>query len=315
MTTSNSIDYSLDANGIITAAFEKLGIRTAESPLEAPDVATGLRDLNLMLKTWVMDSSVHLWTTKEGIIFLDKGKTDYLLGATGDEATTLDDFIGTTTTADMAALDIIAPVTSSVGMLAGDYVGLLLDTGIRHWTTIFSVDTATQISLTVGVPSVVTSGKTVFTFTSLIERPLRITSSRRKTYGKDNEIPIESWPKNTYFNQVNKETQGTVVSAYYSPLLTNGRYYVWQTASSANDYIRITFERTIEDVDLESETLDIPQEWHECVIYNLAARLLDSYKVPPQKEQSITSKAGYFLDVCLGWDQEIESIDIYPEFD
>ena len=130
MTTSNSIDYSLDANGIITAAFEKLGIRTAESPLEAPDVATGLRDLNLMLKTWVMDSSVHLWTTKEGIIFLDKGKTDYLLGATGDEATTLDDFIGTTTTADMAALDIIAPVTSSTGMLAGDYVGVLLDTGI-----------------------------------------------------------------------------------------------------------------------------------------------------------------------------------------
>ena len=314
MTTSNSTDYELDADGLITAAFEKLGIRAAEVPLEAPDMATGLRDINLMLKTWVIDPDIHLWTHEEGVIFLDAGKESYLLGPSGDEATTLDDFVATTTTAATVTSDVIIPVTSSTGMTVGDKIGIKLDSGIRHWDVILTVDSAIQVTLTTGIVSGSASGSSVFTFTNLIERPLKITSSRRKTYGQTNEIPVYSWSRSEYFNQTNKSNQGTVINAYYSPLLTNGKYYVWQTASSCNDYIRITFERTIQDVDLSSETLDIPQEWQECVVYNLAARLLDSYRVPPQKTSEIMTKAAYLLDLCGGWDQEMESMNIQPDF-
>jgi hypothetical protein len=105
-----------------------------------------------------------------------------------------------------------------------------------------------------------------------------------------------------------------VVNAYYSPLLVNGRYYVWQTASSVNDYVRITFERPIHDVDLTTNTLDIPVEWLECVIYNLAVRLADIYSVPAIKMQSVMAKAVYFLDEMKGHDEEIQDINIQPDF-
>jgi len=313
MTTSGSVDYELDAEGLITKAFQKLGIRAAETPLEAFEIQDGLSDLNLMLKSWQMDG-MHLWTRQEGIVFLDVGKADYLLGASGDEATLLDDFIGTTATAAHVTSDTVITVSDSTGMAAADFVGIKLDDGTRHWTTIVSVDSSEQITITTGLASASASASTVFTYTTIIQRPLRITSSRRKTYGDDNEVPIDSWSREEYFNQVNKNSEGTVIATYYSPLLVNGRFYVWQTASSANDYIRISFERTIEDVDASTDTLDIPVEWHETVIYNLAARLVDSYTVPSQKQQQIIGKARYFMDMSLGWDQELESIDIQPDF-
>lgn len=313
MATSNSVDFTLDARGIASETFKKLGIRTAETPLEAFEIQDALNQLNLMLKGW-QNQGLHLWTEEEGIIFLDVGKENYLLGSTGDEATNLDDFIGTTLTAAKVATDTVIEVSSTTGMIALDNVGIELDDKTRHWTTIVSIVPGVSVTITTGLPSASKSGSTVFTFTKLIQRPLRISSSRRKTFNVDNEIDIMSWSRNEYFNQVNKSSQGTVVNAYYSPLLTNGRYYVWQTASNVNDFVRISFERPIQDIDLTTDNLDIPVEWLETVIYNLAARMVDDYPVPERKARSILIKAAFFLTESLGWDEEIESINIQPDF-
>lgn len=311
MTTSSITTLELTGLELITKAFQKLGIRAAETPLEDFEVQDGVDDLNLMLKSW-QQQGMHLWLEQEGIIFLEVGKESYLLGPSGNEAALIDDFIGTNTTAAYSASATVLAVTSSTGMVAGDYVGVRLDDGTRFWTTIFSVNTA-QITLTASLPSAAASNSTVFTFTTIIQRPLRISSSRRKTYGSDNEIPIYSWSRNEYFNQVNKSSTGTVINAYYSPLLGNGRYYVWQTASSANDFVRISFERPVEIVTDVAQTLDIPSEWYETVIYNLAVRLTDSYTVPLQKQQLIMMKAQGLLESSLGWDEEIESVNIQPD--
>jgi hypothetical protein len=313
MTTSNSVDFELDAQGIISEAYKALGIRAAETPLQSFEIQDGLNCLNLMLKSW-QKQGMHLWEQEEGIIFLDKGKESYLLGPSGDEACLLDDFIGTTATAANITNDTVISVASSTGMVALDFAGILLADGTRHWTTLASVDSSIQVTLTTGITNATLSGATLFTFTNLIQRPLRISSSRRKTFGVDSEIQVFSWSRNEYFNQVNKTGQGTVVQAYYSPLRTNGRYYVWQTASSANDYLRVSFERPIQDIDLETETLDIPQEWQETVIYNLAARLGAIYSVPMQKMQTIMQVAAGMLQDSIGWDEEIESLNIQVDF-
>lgn len=313
MTTSNSIDFTLTGGQIIDEAFALLGVKTAEVTLGAPQIQDGLNALNLMLKGW-QAQGLHLWTEEEGILFLDVGKENYLLGPSGDEATTLDDFIGTITDNDEIALATVIEVDDTTGMAAADNVGIQLDDNTRHWTTIVSIVTDVSITITTGLASVSKAGSSVFTFTDLIERPLRISSSRRKTFNQDNEIPIESWSRNEYFQQVNRSSQGTVVNAYYSPLLTNGRYYVWQTASSVNDFVRFSFERSIQDIDLGSETLDIPVEWLETVIYNLAARLGNTYSAPPQRIKLIIAEAAFFLEELLGWDEEVESLNVQPDF-
>ena len=313
MATSGSTNFQVTALDIINAMFSKIGVKRAEQALQPEEVQDGLDTLNLMVKAW-QGQGLHLWTREEGVLFLDVGKTDYLIGPTGDEATNLDDFISTTTTTAEAALATVIEVTSTTGMLAADNVGIQLDDATRHWTTIVSVDSSTQITITTGIPSVAALGNSVFTFTTFIERPLRVTSFRRKTFNEDNEIQVESWSRSEYFNQVNKESQGTVVNAYYSPLLGNGRMYVWQTASSVNDFVRFSFERNIEDFDITSNNPDFPIEWAETIIWNGSARLGVDYNIPAGKLQLITANANAMLDNLLGFDEEFESINLQPDF-
>ena len=313
MTTSGSTDFTMTAIQVINKAFGKIGLKVAEQALEPEEFQDGLDALNLMIKSWGAQG-LHLWTKDEGIVFLDVGKTDYLLGATGDEACQLDDFIGTTTTTDQSTSDVIIPVIDTTGMVAGDKIGIQLDKNVRHWTTIATVDSSVQVTIDVGLASGSTTGNTVFTFTTLIQRPKRILSFRRKAFANDNEIPVITWSRDQYFNQVNKISQGTVVNCYYSPQLTTGRLYVWQTASSVNDFVRFTFERPLEDILIGDNTLDFPVEWLEAVIYNLAARLADDYDAPPFKVQSVTAKAVQFLDDLLGWDEEMTELNLQPDF-
>tara|TARA_R110000822_G_scaffold66315_2_gene162038 strand:- start:25 stop:969 length:945 start_codon:yes stop_codon:yes gene_type:complete len=313
MTTSGTTTFSMTANQIVTKAFSKIGVKIAEQDLQAHEYQDGQDALNLMVKSWGAQG-LHLWAKDEGIAFLDVGKTDYLLGATGDEACQLDDFISTTTTTDQTTSDTVIPVSSSTGMVVGDYIGIELADKTRHWTTIATVDSGVQVTITTGIASASVLGSTVFTFTTLVQRPNRILSFRRKTFGDNNEVPVTSWSRNQYFNQVNKVSQGTVVNCYYSPQLTNGRLYVWQTASSVNDFVRFTFERPLEAITSGTETLDFPEEWQEAIIYNLAARLTDEYDTPPIKMQSINGKAIQFLDDLLGWDEEMESLNLQPDF-
>jgi hypothetical protein len=314
MTTSGITKFSMTAQKIVQKAFSKIGVKIAEQDLQPHEYQDGQDALNLMIKSFGAQG-LHLWSKDEAIVFLDVGKTDYILGASGDKACQFDDFVGTTTTANQVLNDDVIPVVSTAGMAVNDNVGIQMDDKTRFWTTIKSVDSATQITLYAVLPSASTLGNTAFTFTTLIQRPKRILSFRRKTYADDNEIPVSAWSRNQYFNQVNKHSQGTVVNCYYSPRLTDGRLYVWQTASSVNDLVRFTFERPLEIITSSIQTIDFPEEWQEAVIYSLAARLTDDYDTPPAKMQSVNAKAIQFLDDLLGWDEEMESINLQPDFE
>ena len=314
MATSGSVSFSMTAERVIDKAFAKIGVKEAEQALEPFEFQDGIDALNLMIKSWGAQG-LHLWTKDEGVLFLDAGKTDYNLGPAGDEAAQFDDFIGTETLIPEEFGNVVVAVTSTAGMLALDNIGIELDNNTRHWTTIVSVDSPVQVTIADGFPSDSKTGSTVFTFTNLIQRPQRILSCRRKTFADDNEIPVNSWSRQEYFNQVNKTSTGTVVNCYYSPQLDNGRLYVWQTASSVNDFLRFTFERPLQDILNGEDNLDFPVEWLEAIIYNLAMRLSDDYDVPPTKVQTVTSKAIQFLDDLLGWDEEMESLNLQPDFE
>ena len=312
MSTSGSVSFSLNALQIIEKAFSKIDVKIAEQSLESFEEQDGIDALNLMIKAWGAQG-LHLWTKEEGVLFLDAGKTDYNLGPTGDKACQLDDFISTKTTVAQVAADVVFPVLSTVNMVTGDYVGIELDDNTRHWSTL-TVDNATQITIATGIPSGSKATSTVFTFTKLVDRPNRVLSTRRKTFGQNNEIPVSSWSRNQYFNQVNKLSRGTVVNSYYSPQLNNGRIYVWQTADNVNNLLRFTFERPMQDLLIGDNNLDMPNEWLEAVVYGLAYRLSDDYNTPPAKADRVGQKAIAFLDDLLGWDEEMESLNLQPDF-
>ena len=304
----------MNARQLAEYTFGLIGVKKMEQPLQAAELQDFINTVNLLLKAW-QAQGMHLWKEEEGILFLTPGQESYSIGPGGDQCCDIDNFASTTLNQNVTTGLFTIAVASSSGMQTGDFIGIELDDGSRLWTTIASVPSPLSVTLsTLFSGSVIPGsiGNSIYSYSSLINRPLRILSFRRKTFGQDNEIPVEIWSRQEYFNQVNKASQGTVVGAYYSPQLTNGKLYVWQTASSVNDLLRFTYEDPIQDIDLATNDLDIPVEWLECVAYNCAERLCDTYDVPMEKVSTVSAKAALYLENLLGFDQEMTSINIQP---
>ncbi len=314
MATSGSTDFNQTAIQVIEGAFSLAGIKTQEQPLSGADTQDGFAILNLMVKTW-QNQGLHLWTKEEGVLFLRPSVTDYKLGDVSgfDEACLNDDFIKTTLTTTASASATTLVVTSTTGMVALDNIGIQLDDGTRQWTTIVSVDSATGLTITTALTSIATSANTVFTYTNQMKRPLRILGVRRANTTDVTEIEVIPFgSRSQYFNQPNKTNTGTVVSYYYSPDLVNGRFYIWQTSSTVNNYLRITFERPIEDLDSNSNDPDFPIEWVETIKYNLASRIGLEYGINAAKLDRIKLEADTMLDKALGFDLDTLTLSVQP---
>ena len=303
------------ANEIVEGALRLIGEMDANQPIPPNEAQDGLKSLNRMTKHW-QNQGLHLWTKTEGIIFLDVGKTDYLLGPSGDEITNADDFIPSTMAIAGVATDLTITLASTVGMTDDDTIGILLDDGTRQWTKIkdISLTTPGELVLEVALTGSAAISNSVFTFTSLIPRPVRVLQVRRDRIGDtDNEFEAIRWSREEYFAQPNKSSQGTINNWYYSPQLTNGRMYIWQTANNANQVARFTYERPINISTDTAEDVDFPSEWALTLIYNLAVIIAPEYTISRERLADIKDLAREMLEDSLGFDTEQDSMSMQPD--
>ncbi len=306
-------DFNLTAAQLVEDALKLNGLLVEDQPLESTALQNGLTSLNLMVKTW-QAQGLHLWSKTEGILFIRPGETQYFLGEAGDQATNFDDFIGTELTADALITATTLVVTDTTGMTALDKIGIQLNNGTRQWTTIISVDSPTGLTITDSLLDAADSTNTVFTYTTQIQRPLRILGMRRGNIGSNTEVPVDPFDsRSQYFNQSNKESQGTINQYYYTPELGNGRVYLWQTGQSVNDFIRFTFERPLNDFDDNDDPADFPVEWTETLLYNLSKREGIRGNVPQQRLANIAAEARFLLDQALGFDTDPLFLQVQPE--
>jgi len=231
------------------------------------------------------------------------------------------DFTATETTADFRAANVSTTITETtlvtaanfVDTTTGDFVGIELDDNTRQWTKILSI-AGTTLTLVDAITSAAAINNSVFTFTSLIERPLRVESTRRSRLGDNTEVELIKWSRQQYFAQTNKASEGTPTAFYYTPSLTNGEIFIWQTASSVQQVLKFTFQRPIQDFDLVSNNPDFPTEWIQPLIWGLAAMIGHEYQVQLNKMQMIEARAAQLLDDALGFDEEVTSLNIQPDF-
>ena len=210
-------------------------------------------------------------------------------------------------------------LTSQIELLdtsTGDLIGVELDDATRQWTNIIKVDSTTSVDIVTALTGAAAATNTVFVVPSLIPRPLRVLQLRRDNISSSETTEIEAvqWSRQEYFAQPNKTSQGTINNWYYSPQLTDGRVYVWQTANNVNQVAKFTYIRPIEINQETSESLDFPAEWFDTLCFNLAVRLGPEYRLPLDKLQSLKLEALELLEMSLGYDQEPDSLNIQPDF-
>lgn len=301
MAISNSIDFTVTRDEIITEALELIGVLgEGESPTSDQLTSTS-RTLNMLVKTWQADG-LNLFAVTREYLFTTKLQKEYDLSGTTVEHWT-DDFVETTINAAVAITDTVITVVSTTGMLADDQVGIGSGTDMT-WTTIVSVDDTTTITITDPVTVTSAVGDTVFAFTTIAERPMQILEAYIHIQKSGTDVPMGNISRRRYNRLSIKDTEGLVNQFYYDPQIGAGTVFLWPTSDDATNYVIFFTQKTLSDFDTGSNNPEYPQEWYLPLALTLAVEVAPKYGVPDQEYYKLTKRAELYYDRARDYDQE-----------
>lgn len=312
MTTSGSVDFSVTRDQIITAALEEINDLAEGETISAARLAQCTLRLNSWVKS-LMAQGAKLWAMKQATLFLEVGESTYSLGSTGDHCT--NSYIQTTLSTDEAISSTSLSLTSYTGMAASDNIGIVLDDGTIHWTTISGAPGA-PTTIATGLASAASSGNAVFTYTSKINRPQRLDVDAANWHSlAGSDTPVKIISREEYTRLPNKTTQGKIVQAFYDPQLGNGVLRVYPTPDNATDVLQFWYERILEDFDAAGDTPDFAIEWGEPLILGLANIMAPSVgTLSIQERDLLKSAADKALIIALNYDRSNVSSFFQPDF-
>lgn len=301
----------MDRDTIIKRAQHIGNIINLNQASRGDDHAFAVDMFQSMIKLWQAEG-IQLWNRRQATVFTEYQKEQYAISNTGDYVT--NSYVNTTLSAAEAIGQTVLTVTSSTGMTAADTIGIELDDKSRQWTTIVSVDSATQITVTASLTDAAASGNTLVAFTNKIsDRPLRILDMRRVQLD-DNKVAttMDQIGYSEYFNLPLKDTDGSPSNYYYDKLLDAGQLYVFNRPDNVNILLEFTYHESIEDVDNGTDSLDFPTEWTLPLIFGLAELLMIAYGKFSELP-NISAKALEYKTLVRDFDSDETPLSILPE--
>lgn len=326
MTSSNQYSFAATVPVIIQAAYRKIGVISEdETPTAGMSSDAGVA-FNSMLKEWAA-SGIHIWTTQEAILFLQKGQARYLMG-TGTSPTPVThccdafsyDISQIATNA--SAGDTSITLADSVGFTNADVIGVVLDSGFTQWTTISGAPVGNVVTLAAALTGSASVNNFVFAYpaSAVIQSPLRVPFARRIAWQGLIETPMTRLSRQEYMDYPNKVNPGVPTQFFYAPEMLNGvpqgQFYVYLNPQDSSSGARFTYMRPLQDVTTNpSQSGDFPIEWINAATWCLAAELMDEFDVPQDRWLRIKAKADEKLEMVKGWDREPEDIQFGMSFD
>lgn len=317
MAVSGTASFNYNLDQIIRSALRKIGAFAAGETPDSQSWNDAKDQLNILVKAWDA-TGIHVWTEEEAILFTQPNQVSYTIGGTTTDSCAQTTFTQTSLIANASAGATSISVLSASGFAANYYVGIPLSTGFIFWTQESGAPSGTTINLTNSLTSAATAGSYVYVYQSQVLRPLRVLGGRRFYIPSSIDTPLIPLSRLDYRNLPNKTTPGTITQYYYDPrggAAAQGMFYVWPAPTDANSAVKFTYMRAIEDFDTAANTPDLPNEWLDAIIWNLAAKLAMEYDVPPQRYAMLKQEATASLDLVSGWDREPESIYFGVNFD
>lgn len=296
MPSSGSVDFSVSRNDIITAALQEIGVYRTGQTVSADDVTLAALRLNMIVKQWqgAADFAPGLkeWSRKRGYIFLQTSQSEYDLGPSGDNATS--SYTRTTISTAEASGQTILSVTSTTGMTAADIIGIVLDSGAIHWTTIVSTGAGPTVTITTQIPSAAAAGNYVYWYTTKMRQPLKILTAVLRDENT-NDSPLYPMTLEEYESLPSKTSDSDPSRYYYEFQLTNGMMYLDVEPNDVTKVIRIVFLSAIEDFDASSDTPDYPQVWYMPLMLQLGKILAPVFGVKWTTDQEENRKEAILI--------------------
>lgn len=309
MAVSGSSDFTRTRDQIIARALRICGAVKAGETIGAQEVTDAAEALNAMVKRWSATPGMHVWCTSEATLFPQASQVRYGLSTSSTDHAT-ESYAATELTAAASSGATSITVDSITGISNGDNIGVVVDDGTIHWTTVNGAPSGSTVVLTTGLDDDAASGNAVFAYTTKIVRPLKIVDARTYDISSGQEVPISPMLARADYQALpNKAQTGTINQAFYDPQRDTGYLYLWNPPSTVTSLVKFTWHRPIMDFDAASNNPDLPQEWIDVLVWGLADLMCAEYDVPADKAGMIAGRAAKYLDDVAGFDREAESIE------
>lgn len=301
MAFSGSKNFSVTRAEIIAAILRKVGAADAGETPDAGEGADAAFALNLVVKE-LSARGIDLPWRETITLFLQPNTQSYTIGLTGDHATT--SYAETTLATDEALGSTSLGLASTTGMSLADLIGIKLDDGTIHWTTITNVAGTT---IATGLASAASAGNAVYAYTMKAYRPQRIVYAHRRD-GHDIDTPVELIGEIAYRGLSNKGSSGPVNQVYYQQTLTDGTLYVWPANFGGPDKLILIAQNLVDDFDAAGDNPQFPIEWVNPLIWLTASDLAPEYGISLKERLILKNEAMEKLEAVLNYDVENASV-------
>jgi hypothetical protein len=276
MATSGSWNYSVTAESIVQFALEDLGVIEPGQTVPSAFATMGLQRLNLLAKQWQSNTDLapglKVWTRQRVNLFLAKAATTY-----GRTTLSADEATSQTTLSITSNTDTTTFPGTTVTMTASDIIGIELNDGTIHWSTISGTPASTA-DVAVGITGAASAGNYVWWFTSRAQRlPLVEHAVIRDENRQDTDLVIYRDAKSYDSGVLSKYDDARPTAILVEPLTLNTRITLNTQPTDVTDTIVLTALYPAEDYDSSANDIAFPQEWYAALEWELAFRLAPAF--------------------------------------
>lgn len=153
----------------------------------------------------------------------------------------------------------------------------------------------------------------------ITDKPLKVVQGfyRNTQITPNIDTPVMVISKQEYNMLGSKASTGIANTIFYDVKSLNGILYVYLTPdsySSTNLQLHLVAQMPLNDISLSTDIPDFPNEWMNCLVWNLADQLSLEYGVPMNTRQEISQRAMGYKAQLTDWDVEVASTFFAPDF-
>jgi hypothetical protein len=213
--------------------------------------------------------------------------------------------------------DTIANASMSLNLL----IKMMSTDGLKLWkiSELIIPITANQTSYILGGSTSTLMYDSLNPTVAITDKPLKAIQGfyRNLQNSPPIDVPVMMISKQEYNILGSKSSTGVANTLFYDPRKLNGVLYVYLTPnlySQTNLQLHLIAQMPLDDLNSALEVPDFPNEWMNCLVWNLADQMSMEYGVPMNARQEIALRANAYKTQLTDWDVEASSTFFMPDY-
>lgn len=319
MALSQSTNFTMTAEELIRHALRKLKVIKGDQPrAKGEHLRVGMVDLNLLLKS-LPTMTATVWKAVPAKLALVKHKSQYRISSYASGLQT-QKFITHAIAAASTGDTTVSVAGATTDFAVSDPIDLYLNDGSIHSTTIsggigaisggvsFTIADALDADMDIRGQAVTWTDETRIPVA--VSRP--VYRDETDSHGPA-DIPMHSYSQAEYQDLSAKRTDGAGIALYFEKRYDDAIIHLWPEPDNASNTVRFIAHMPLDDIDADTNNVDLRPELFNAIVYMLAAQMGDSLAdVDPNVLDRIVLRAEALADKAFAADEEMGSFTFSP---